>query len=214
MAKTAMPKTRRVVLTGVTWKGYLRLLRIHDTRRVRVSYDRGIVEIMTLSSQHERYKHLLGRLVEALTDELAWNIAGFGSMTFKRKVWKKGMEPDDVFWIQNEPAIRGKDKIDILKDPPPDLGLENDVTRRAVNRLGIYAVMKVPEVWIYKKGKIRVLLLGPKRKYVESERSRAFPFLPIAELERFLAMRTGMGETDLIRLFRQWVRERIAAGWQ
>jgi Uma2 family endonuclease len=69
-------------LRRFVWRDCLRLGRLLRDRRLRMTYDRGTLEIMTLSSEHERWKHLLRRLVEALSEELRIEIAGFGSMTY------------------------------------------------------------------------------------------------------------------------------------
>ncbi len=214
MSTVPVPSGQRLVLGGVSWRTYERLLRVFDDRHLRITYDRGALEIMTLSPQHERFKHLLVLLIAALVEELGWNMAGFGSMTFKRRKRQRGLEPDECFWIQSEPLVRGKDKIDLRRDPPPDLVIEIDWTRSSLDRLSIYAVLRVPEVWCFDGQSLRVLLLGPDGQYVESDRSRAFPFLPMPEVARFLGMRAAHSETDLVRQFRAWVRERIAAGWQ
>jgi Uma2 family endonuclease len=198
----------------VSWESYVQILRAFDNRHLRITYDRGGLEIMTLSSEHERLKHLLRRLIEALTEELEWEIAGYGSMTFKRRREKRGLEPDECFWIQSEPLVRGKDEIDMKSDPPPDLVVEIEWTRSVLNRMGIFAKFRVPEVWSYDGQTLQVRLLGADGKYLESSTSRAFPFLPVAELLRFLALRSSMSETELVRQFRAWVRERIAANWQ
>src|SRR5687768_12899137 len=61
-----------IVLTGVSWGMYERLLVERDRLRpgVRLTYDRGRLEVMTVSRIHERWKGVLGRLIEALTMEL------------------------------------------------------------------------------------------------------------------------------------------------
>src|ERR1043165_3371453 len=112
-------RAQRLLLTGIDWKTYLRLGRTLGSRRsVRITYDRGRLEIMTLSPGHERFKHLLRRLLEALTEELSIDITGFGSMTFKRRRNLRGLEPDECYWIASEPQVRGKDHIDLSVDPP------------------------------------------------------------------------------------------------
>lgn len=214
IAKRTKTSGNRLVLSGVDWRTYERLLRVFERRHLRITYDRGELEIMTLSPEHERNTHLLGRLVDALTEELDWNVAGFRSMTFKRRRRQRGLEPDDCYWIQNESLVRCRDHIDIRTDPPPDLALETEITRSALNRLGIYAALRVPEVWRYDGLVIHVMLLVSDGKYLESSQSRVFPFLPMRELERFLALRSTLGETQIIRAFRTWVRERIAAAWK
>lgn len=214
MATVSVSKPQRLVLFGVSWKTYERLLRVFEDRRLRITYDRGALEIMTLTSEHERFKHLLRRLVEILVEELGWNLACYASMTFKRKKRKRGLEPDECFWIQNEPAVRSRDKIDLRSDPPPDLVIEIDWTRSSLNRLSIYAVMGVLEVWRFNGTTLTVHVLGPNGHYAESATSLAFPFLPMTEVTRFLGLRSSHSEMDLVRLFRTWVRDRIAAGWQ
>jgi Uma2 family endonuclease len=205
---------QRLVLGGVSWRKYERLLRVFDDRHLRITYDRGELEIMTLSPQHERFKSLLGYFILALIEELGWNMASFGSMTFKRRRRQRGLEPDQCYWIQNEPLVRGRDAIDLRRDPPPDLVLEIDWTHSALDRMLIYAVLRVPEVWQYDGQTLRIHLLGPGGQYAESLQSQAFPFLPIAELTRFLSLRATMSETELLRQFRAWVRQQIAAGWK
>ena len=204
----------RLVLSGVTWRTYLRLLRALDDRHLRITYDRGALEIMTLSPKHEHNKHLLSYLIGALVEELGWNMAGYGSMTFKRRKKQRGLEPDECYWIQNEPLVRHKEKFDWKIDPPPDLVLEIEVTRSALDRIGIYETLGVPEVWRQRGTSIQIMALGGNGKYVEAPASRAFPFLPLAELERFLGLHATLGETELVRQFRAWVRERIAAEWK
>lgn len=203
-----------MLLGGVSWERYLRILRAFDVTNVRITYDRGDMELMTLSSPHERFKMLLGLLVAALVEELGWNMSCYGSMTFKRKRLKRGLEPDQCYWIQNELAVRGKDHIDIRHVPPPDLVLEIEWTRSVLNRMRIYAAFRVPEVWQYDGQTVRVQLLGNDGRYAESANSRAFPFLPLREIERFMQMRSTLGETDVVRQFRAWVRDRIAAEWK
>jgi Uma2 family endonuclease len=214
MATAEFPSEHRLVLAGVSWRTYERLLRAFDDRHLRITYDRGSLEIMTLSPEHERFKHLLGLLIAVLVEELGWNMAGFGSMTFKRSKRRRGLEPDECYWIQNESLVRGKDRIDLRRDPPPDLVMEIDVTHSSLDRLAIYAVLRVPEVWRFDGQVLLIYLLGPDCQHALSPQSRAFPFLPVAEVGRFLGMRSSLSETEVVRQFRAWVRDRIAAGWQ
>ncbi|MGE3808030.1 MAG: Uma2 family endonuclease [Gemmataceae bacterium] len=141
-------------------------------------------------------------------------MAGFGSMTFKRRRKCRGLEPDECYWIQSVPAVRGKQTIDLKIDPPPDLVVEIEWTRSALDRLSIYAAMGVPEVWQYDGQQLRVKLLGQDGKYVPASAGRTFPFLPLVALEEALNKRTSLGEIELVREFRAWVRGRIAANWQ
>ncbi|HEV3084623.1 MAG TPA: Uma2 family endonuclease [Gemmataceae bacterium] len=214
MSTVPVPRGGRLILSGVPWKTYQRVLRVFDDRHLRITYDRGELEIMTISPEHERFKHLIGFLIGVLVEELGWNMSGFGSMTFKRRKPRRGLEPDECYWIQNEALVRGKDRIDLRVDPPPDLVVEIDWTHSSLNRLAIFAIMAVLEVWCFDGKTLRVFLLATDGCYAESPCSRAFPFLPLTELQRFLEMRKTQSETDVIRKFRTWVKDRIAAGWK
>jgi len=134
-------------------------------------------------------------------------------MTFKRKDVKRGLESDECYWIQNELAVRGKDDYDRMIDPPPDLALEVEVSRSVLDRLGIYAKLRIPEVWRFDGATIRILFLGPDGRYVEGERSRALPFLSVQELVRFALQCGEKSDSQIARDFQKWVRAQIAAGW-
>src|SRR6266849_3502352 len=112
MPKTlTAPRVQRLVLDNISWQAYERMLRaLEERRRLRITYDQGSLEIMTLSFPHERTKHLLCLLIVTLAVELGRSIAGCGSLTMKRRLQKKGLEPDECFWIKNEGVVRGKKK--------------------------------------------------------------------------------------------------------
>src|SRR5262249_39088385 len=148
MLLTKVRKAPRVVLYGVSWRSYCMMGRaLLDRPALRLTYDRGALQIMTTSPQHERLKHLLSRLLEAWTEEKGLALAGFGSMTFKRKKHLRGLEPDECYWIASYPQIRGKERIDLRVDPPPDVVIEIDIASSSLDRMGIYAILGVPEVW-------------------------------------------------------------------
>jgi Uma2 family endonuclease len=208
----AIPAEQRFRVSGIDWKGYLAISDAFDQRPIRVTYDQGEMELMTLSPRHERAKTLLARLVETLTEELAIDIASYGSMTCRQEDLERGFEPDECYWISHEDAVRGRDHIDFEHDPPPDLAIEVEISRSTMNRLRLYASLGVPELWRWDGERLRVNLLGDDGQYHESDQSVAFPFLPVAELVRFLTMR-DVSDTQIVRAFREWVREQQAAGW-
>jgi Uma2 family endonuclease len=199
-------------LSLVSWEKYEQMAAWFEGTRFRLTYDRGELEIMTVSHPHEFGKHLIGRLLEALTEELAIEIHGGGSMTFQREDLDRGLEPDECYWIEHEPQMREVEDYDSEKDPPPDLVLEVEVSRSVLDRMGIYAAMKVHEVWRW-DGETLSFWLLKRGKYVASPVSRSFPMLPADELARFMRLRGTMGETKLLRTFREWVREQQTLGW-
>jgi len=215
MATVATPKVpaeQRFRISGIDWPTYVAFSDLLDERHIRITYDRGEMELMTTSHEHERGKKRLARLIEALTEELAIDILGGGSMTCRREDMERGFEPDECYWIEHEAAMRDRDEIDFTRDPPPDLAIEVEISRSTIPRLPLYASLGVSEVWRWDGERLQVGLLGDDRQYHYGDDSRTFPFLPLAEAVRFLRMRE-VSETQVVRAFRQWVREQQAQGW-
>lgn len=196
-------------VSNVSWRSYRLIARAFADRPVRLTFDRGVLELMTLSPQHEFYKKLLARLIVALTEELGLTIASFGSMTFKKRQRRRGLEPDECYWIASEPKIRGKVHLDLRVDPPPDLAVEIDVSSSSVNRLRIYAVLGVAEVWRCDGASLEFLVLGADGQYHQAASSKSFPGLTSTDLVPFLNMRLQMDENALVRQFRAWIRQNL-----
>jgi Uma2 family endonuclease len=208
-----IPEEQRFVIDDVSYASYVQISDALPNRHIRITYTNGRLELMSTSREHERYDSLLGRLISVLTEELNIDIECGGRMTLRQEEAEKGIEPDDCYWIEHEPQMRGKDTYDPAVDPPPDLAWEIEVSRSILDRLEILAALKVPEVWRYDGVTIIILLLNAAGQYEVNQRSKAFPFLPVKELVRFLNMRTTMSQTQIARAFRSWVREQVAAGW-
>lgn len=200
----------RVVLNQISWHTYEQLLaEMGDNRTIRLCYDRGLLEIMTPLLDHENPKRILEKFVDALAEEGNIEILSVGSTTLKRPDLAKGAEPDSSFYIQNERLVKGKSRIDLTTDPPPDLVIEIDVSSSSVDREGIYAAMGVPEIWRCDRGVVKFLQLEAG-KYIMVERSLAFPLLSVTELTKFFSQSQTLGETNLLRSFRAWVRQVLA----
>jgi Uma2 family endonuclease len=108
--------------------------------------------------------------------------------------------------------VRSKRHIDLRTDPPPDLAIEVDVTSSSLNRMGIYAALRVPEVWRLDGQTLTFHVLGPDGKYITSSHSLSFPLLTPADLLRFLALRATLEENAVVRQFRAWIRQQLATG--
>jgi Uma2 family endonuclease len=94
-----------------------------------------------------------------LTEELGLPVKSGGSVTLRRRLRKRGIEADECFWIANAKQMAGKRRLDLETDPPPDLAIEVQVTHSALDRLGIYATLGVPEVWWLRRNKLTFYLL-------------------------------------------------------
>jgi Uma2 family endonuclease len=148
IATLLTPPTECIHLSGISWQTYETLLKELSDRRLRLTYNRGTLEIMAPSPEHEFGKKVIGRFVETLAEETDLQIYPLGSTTFSRPELS-GAEPDECFYIDQIGAVQGKKRLDLTEDPAPDLVIEIDVTSSSANRLQVYADLGVAEVWIY-----------------------------------------------------------------
>jgi Uma2 family endonuclease len=199
-----------VLLNGIDWPTYTRLLRTFAERpAARLTYDRGLLEILSPLHQHESDADMLGRFVAVLSEEQNLPIKAGRSTTLRRRSKRRGLEPDCCWWIATEALVRGKRRIDLRVDPPPDLAVEVDVTSSSLDRMTIYARLGVPEVWRLDAQSLAFHLLQPDGKYAAATASRSFPAVTTADLMRFLALRATLDETTVIRQFRAWVVQQL-----
>ncbi len=134
------PAEQRILLSNVSWETYERLLADHEsTSAPRFAFGRGGLEIKSPSPEHEAYNRTIALLVELLAEELGIDVYDLGSTTFRRADLERGFEPDSCLYIQNEERVRGKGRIDLAIDPPPDLVIEVDITSPSINKLSIHA---------------------------------------------------------------------------
>ncbi|MEH2442240.1 Uma2 family endonuclease [Nostoc sp.] len=200
---------QRTVLQNISWETFEALLRdTGEDRGSRFAYDCGVLEIMTPLFEHENAKIQFDRFILVLAEELEIEIRSAGSTTLKRKISKRGIEPDTCYYIQNELAIRGKQTLDLENDPPPDLAIEIDITSSSVNKLGIYSALGVTELWRYDGQNLKFYQLI-EGQYVECHFSIAFPLISVSEISRFIEQSKSMGEIALLKSFRAWVRGKM-----
>ncbi len=197
---------QRMVLYAVSWQEYEHLREGFGNRRVRLTYDRGTLEIMTLSPTHEWWKSRIGLLLCLLGGELGVDVQGYGSSTLRRQDLERGLEPDEGFYIRND-QIRGPRGFDLTRDPPPNLVLEVDISRSSLNRMGIYGALGVAEVWRFDGESLHIYHLRPDGTYEERPQSQHFPSLPPAEFVHFLHQTEGQSQSALIGPFLAWARQ-------
>lgn len=208
-AERSQSEGRRLVLYDVPWEKYQSLLELLADRGVRISYDRGMLELMTPLPIHERYKSLFTRMIETLADELELDYFSLGSTTFSSRALERGLEPDACFLIANAGRVGEWREYDPSIDPPPDLAVEIDVTNDSRRRLAIYTALRVPEVWRFDGSSLTVWTLVGDR-HLASPKSLSFPTAPPDRLAGFVRdYRTGT-DRHWIGEFRRWVRETVA----
>jgi Uma2 family endonuclease len=191
-----------VLISNVTWEQYEALLEdLGEDRHIpRINYCNGTLELMSPLPAHERPHRIIADIVKAILDaqDRAWE--DFGSTTFKRSQ-RAGLEPDTCFYIQNAEQVRSLLRMNMEQDPPPDLAIEADVTSKTT--LEAYAVLQVPEVWIYDNGKLTINLLQ-NGEYQELTTSPTFPNMPITEMIPLLVKRAfEEGTSTMLRSLRR-----------
>ncbi|MFN0123495.1 MAG: Uma2 family endonuclease [Blastocatellia bacterium] len=206
-ALDALPPGSAVMLDHLDWDDYENLLgEIDGVRNFKLMYDNGRLEAMTLSPEHEKPKIFLTSLIIILAEELDLKLIGHGSTTLRKKNKRKGADPDDSYYLENADQIRGKTRINLASDPPPDLAIEIDVTSYSLDKFAIYAALGVPEFWRYENKGMRFYRLEGGQ-YTETPVSDHFPFLTPQTLGDYLALGESEDITTMNRAFRKWVRE-------
>lgn len=206
--RITVPPGQTVVLNDISWQEFEAILEdLGESRGSRIAYNRGQLEIMTPLAEHEVNKVYISNFVEILLEELDIEFCPLGSTNFKNQLMSIGIEPDSCFYIQNEAVVRGKDRLDLSIDPPPDLAIEIDITNRTHPE--IYQALGVPELWRYEKNKLQILLLIDG-KYVESKSSANFPSFSLIEVvPQYLSRCRTEGRNKEMKAFRGWVIKQI-----
>ncbi|AFZ23875.1 hypothetical protein Cylst_1596 [Cylindrospermum stagnale PCC 7417] len=199
---------QQMLLKDISWQQLENILEeMGEKRAARISYSHGWLEIMVPLPEHEKDKEFIGDLVKILLDKLEIDFEPLGSTTFKNEQMQQAVEPDACFYIQNQAAVIGKNRIDLNIDPPPDLAIEIDITSRT--QFGNYQLLGVPELWRYKQQSLDIFLLQ-QGKYVKSLSSPNFPNIPIIELvNEYVQQCLTIGRSQAIRNLRSWFKDNL-----
>lgn len=196
---------QRVVIEPVRWSTYVALLEDANSRRGRMTYDRGVLEIMSPSKSHEQIGCLIGRMIETFTEERQIEIVSVASLTVKLESLQRGFEADEAYYIRRADEVRSLEELDFAIHPAPDLVVEVDISRSSMGKFSIFAAFGVFEVWRYRDESLKVYQLHDEG-YREASQSDMLSGFPLTMIGRVLAQRTEVGETQLIRSFRESLR--------
>lgn len=162
---------QRVLLEGVPWSTYVVLRDSVDSPGIRMTYLKGVLEIMSPSREHEVSKTQIARLLELFCLERDIPLFGYGSTTFRKEERERGLEPDECY-------CRGADK------EVPDVALEVVVTRGNIDKLEVYRGLGVREVWVFEDGEFSLFALRGE-SYVAIGSSEVLPEVDLAQLATF-----------------------------
>ncbi len=193
---------QRVVIRGLSWDAYLQILgALPQSRGSRLTYDDGTLEITVPLELHEFSGRLIECFVRVMVELMGLKIKTMGSTTMNYPNLKKGAEPDNAYYIQNQSLVKGRN-VDFSQDPPPDLVVEVDITHTDIAKNQFYASLGVPEFWRF-NGKVWRIYQLLEGVYVEVEFSPTFPQVPKERLYVFLH-EAKEDEVEAVRSLRAW----------
>lgn len=165
----------RAVYFDLSWERYLAVDQaLGEDRAVpRLYYLDGDLEIMSASDEHERVKKWVAGFMDLYFDEIDIGIMPRGQATMQLALMQAAAEPGESWCL----GTVGKF---------PDLVLEIALSSGGVRKLDLYQRFAIPEVWIWRKGKLEVHCLRVDGSgYERSEKgSRLLPGLDVVLLER------------------------------
>jgi Uma2 family endonuclease len=195
----------RVVLRGLSWEAYLQILNaLPQSRAARLTYDDGVLEITVPLELHEFSGRLIERFVFTLIEAMGLKIKTMGSTTMNYPGFKKGAEPDNAYYIQHQPLVKGRN-VDFSQDPPPDLVVEVDITHTDIAKNQFYSTLGIPEFWRF-NGKVWRIYQLQEKVYVEVEISPTFPKVPKERLYAFLD-HAKEDEIEAVINLRSWYQQ-------
>ena len=162
----------RILLHGVSWATYVMLRDTEQSRRLRMTYLKGSLEIMSTSRRHEVESKQIARLLELFCLERAIPLFAYGRTTWREEQDERGLEADDCY-------ARDRDKQN------PDTAIEVIVTHGLLDKLDVYRGLKIREVWMFESGVFTVVTLRGEF-YEPIAGSEVFPEIDLAQLARYV----------------------------
>jgi len=201
-----LPEASEVTFHHVSWEEYERLLnQVGEASGLRISYDDGVLQVMTLSTTHENYERFIEALVRQVSLRLRIKLRSFGSATMRQRPKRKGKEPDCCFYVQNAAALGNRMQLDFAIDPPPDIAVEIDLHHDSRGKFPIYVALGVPELWRFDGYALTIFHLQDDH-YLEQEVSRALPCLTSQVLTEYLTRLASEGEFETLLAFDAWLQ--------
>jgi Uma2 family endonuclease len=174
----SQPEGARFVVPGVSWLVYKTLVEeLSASSPIRVAYDGRNLELMVRGPMHHRHAKWIDRLIMAIADEQDVPIEDLGETTWQREQSGRGIEADLSYFFEptkieavREAEKRESNKVDDY--PDPDLVVEVDISPPQVDREGIYATLKVSEVWLFDGQILVIWRLKADGTYAQAESSK------------------------------------------
>jgi Uma2 family endonuclease len=201
-----LPPASTLILHEISWEEYEELLdALGEAKGLRVSFDKGTMQIMTLSTRHDKYARLIDNLVSLFSITRRIKVLCYGSATMKKQDKLKGAEPDSCFYVQNAERVGKQSDIDFSIDPPPDLVVEVDLGHDSISKFPLYAALGVNEIWRY-DGQFLTMYHLTLGQYIPASASQALPELTSETLTEFLARSHHQDQYEVVLAFETWLQ--------
>jgi Uma2 family endonuclease len=181
---------RCLTFTGIDWEQFVAIeSAFGNVVGVKFAYLDGILEIMTVSPEHEDTKGTIRALIEAYMREKDIRFYIRGGPTLGSQELGARKEPDESYNLNT-------------KNPIPDLAIEVIFTSGGIDILQLYKRIGVPEVWLWEDGSLNIYCL--QEEYQRVDRSTLLPDLDLALLKRYI---TYHDQYDAVKEFTKALRE-------
>ena len=204
----------RIAIPGMTWDFYASFVRmLPEGSPIRVAFDGRTLELMVTGPIHDDLAELLDTFFKAAAGGTGLQYKPQRTTTWIRPEVQRGIEADGCYYLDPEKIAAAFVSLeagsnDVADYPNPDLAIEVDISRPQADRQGIYAALRVAELWLHNGESLRILRLGEDGRYHPAEAS-AFLHVRPEEVDRWLQ---DEGRRDLdawARRIRAWARKTL-----
>ncbi len=176
---------QRITYGGRTWEQFKLLEQsLEGLMGLRLFYFDGQVEILMPGKLHELFKKIIAVLIEAFLFDRDIEFEALGSMTRKAEGLASG-EPDESYQIGEFTLV-----------------LEVIFTRSSLNKLALYNVLGIHEVWFWEDGVLKVSHLRGET-YEEASHSQ-IPELMAIDIQT-LSKCILIGETSFLKARKEFL---------
>lgn len=202
-----LPEKMDLTFGNTTWNDYETLIKeVGEASHLRISYTKGNLKIITLSTLHENYSALIQNFLSYLSLQKRIKILHYKSATMKVSKDLKGVEPDGCFYVQSADKLPNKLRIDFSRDPMPDIVLEIDIYHDSKAKFDIYATFGVKEIWRYNGEKFEIYELKKNGEYKQIKQSKSLPILTAKVLTDFLNRSNEKDQYEILLDFEEWLK--------
>ena len=203
--KLSQPQ-EKITLYEVTWKEYDTLVTLFMDRfpGLSMTFLEGTLEIMGTSSEHERLKKIIARLLEMYAVEKRVIFNGYGNTTFRKEAVKRGLEPDECYCLgelKEVPDIAIEIALTSGENPrrrqdvpykrlgrPQATGTPQGNAHQesgGIDKLSVYQGLGVVEVWFWQNN-LFILYRLKQGEYQQIDRSEFLPYLDFNLLSQYV----------------------------